>query len=188
MGGAALQGGAVGGAIGLTGGASLLVTASATAGANVAGGIANRAIQGQKTSVKDVAIDAAVGAVAGVGAKLIPKAIAAAKSKVQSAVGEAVKDGTNIIGPSSEYLDVTGKNSIPNFQTNVNPGEFGSNLEQSGFSKTVSGDGKASVFAKGQIKYSVRQSPQRAASGTPGPSASYSNGSEKEILKIRLRK
>ncbi len=94
-----------------------------------------------------------------------------------SEVADAVK--------SSEYIDISGKNSVRNIQTDVTPGEFGSNLEQSGFEKATTSDGKATTYTKGDAKYSVHESPQTSR-GTAGASATYSNGGKKVTTKIRL--
>jgi len=89
------------------------------------------------------------------------------------------------VAKSSEYIDISGKNSVRNVQTDVTPGEFGSNLEQSGFNKATTADGKATTYTKGDAKYSVHESPQTSR-GTAGASATYSNGAKKVTTKIRL--
>jgi len=89
------------------------------------------------------------------------------------------------VAKSSEYIDISGKNSIRNVQTNVTTGEFGSNLEESGFTKATTSDGKATTYTKGDAKYSVHESPQTSR-GTAGASAIYSNGGKKVTTKIRL--
>lgn len=62
---------------------------------------------------------------------------------------------------------------------------FISNLEKSGFSKSVSKDGNATVLIKGDAKYGVKQTPQTSR-GTPGASADYFYKTDETILKIRL--
>jgi RHS repeat-associated protein len=104
--------------------------------------------------------------------------------KVAEEAGQVAKV-TEQVGKSSEYLNVTGTNSLRNVKTNVNATEFGANLEASGFGKTVSKDGRATTYTKDNAKYSVRQSSQTSR-GTKGASADYSNGTKKPTLKIRL--
>lgn len=103
--------------------------------------------------------------------------------KAAEVTGEVEKAAD--IAKSSEYVDITGKNSVRNVQTDVTHAEFGSNLEESGFKKAATSDGKATTYTKGDAKYTVHESPQTSR-GTAGASATYSNGSKKEVLKIRL--
>ncbi|WP_233165983.1 hypothetical protein [Pedobacter sp. ASV12] len=128
----------------------------------------------------------AEGAVGSKGAGLAIDAVNGIRrgAKVAEEAGQLAK-ATQGAAKSSEYLEATGKNSLRNIKTNVNSGEFGTNLEKSGFTKTVSKDGRVINYTKGEAKYSVRESPQTSR-GTSGPSADYSNGTKQPILKIRL--
>ena len=64
---------------------------------------------------------------------------------------------------------------------NVSRADFGKNLESNGFSKSVSKDGKGTIYEKAGVKYTVRDS----AKSTGGPTAEvFKDG--KLIQKIRL--
>jgi RHS repeat-associated protein len=90
---------------------------------------------------------------------------------------EVVEAGAKL----SRYDDVTTGRSIPNRATNVSRAEFGKNLEAKGFAKTVSKDGKVTIFEKGGVKYTVRET----AKSTGGPTAEvFKDG--KLLGKIRL--
>lgn len=86
-------------------------------------------------------------------------------------------------GASSLYADVTGRSAlVKNVQTDLTRGQFESNLEAQGFTRSTSGDGKADVFTKDGDSYSVYTS-----SFTEGPSAQYTPaGAKHPTLKIRL--
>ncbi len=65
---------------------------------------------------------------------------------------------------SSRYEDITKGKSITNILTDTTKADFGANLEKSGFVKSVSKDGKATIYTKGDAQYVVRdQSNQNQA-------------------------
>lgn len=86
--------------------------------------------------------------------------------------------------PSSTFINITkssrGKSFITNLETNVTYKDFGRNLESNGFIKSVSKDGKVTIYTNGNQKYSLR-----AAEGKKAATAEYYNGNEKKH-KIRL--
>jgi len=81
-----------------------------------------------------------------------------------------------------DYIDTTRGGSVRNITTNVTPDEFGKTLESNGFTKSVSADGKATNYSKGNTKYSVYPN----ATSTGGPSAQVIKDG-KTIAKIRLK-
>ena len=84
----------------------------------------------------------------------------------------------------SKYLDRTKPGSrFPNRGTDVTRAELEKNLSESGWSKSVSKDGKVTNFEKDGARYSVRE----GAKSTGGPTADYyKKGSQSPDLKIRL--
>jgi RHS repeat-associated protein len=91
------------------------------------------------------------------------------------------KGRVNAEGNSSKYENSTNKNSEHNRSTDVKKEQFGKNLEDSGYSKSQSQDGKVTNFEKGEKKYSLRDN----AKSTQGPSADVYVGGER-TTKIRL--
>ena len=90
---------------------------------------------------------------------------------------ETVETGAKL----SRYEDMTTGRSVVNRGTNVSRAELGKNLEANGFAKTVSKDGKVTIFEKDGLKYTVRGS----AKSTGGPTAEvFKDG--KLVAKIRL--
>jgi hypothetical protein len=90
---------------------------------------------------------------------------------------EAVETGAKF----SRYEDVTTGRSVANRATNVSRADFAKNLESNGFTKTVSEDGKVTIFQKNGMKYTLRDT----AKSTGGPTAEvFKNG--KLVAKIRL--
>jgi RHS repeat-associated protein len=88
-----------------------------------------------------------------------------------------------LTGQASEYLDVTTGNSVRNIQTNVTRAEFESELSNSGWTRTLSSDGKVVNYARDGARYSVRAT----SDSTGGPTAEYFvEGAKKAILKIRM--
>lgn len=83
----------------------------------------------------------------------------------------------------SDYIKITKGTSIPNRQTKVTRMEFESNLISSGFTKTLSKDGKVSIFDNGKTKYTVRD----FSSSIGGPTAEIIQNGE-TTLKIRLER
>jgi YD repeat-containing protein len=57
---------------------------------------------------------------------------------------------------TSEYTDITTGGSIRNIRTDVGKAEFEANLVESGYVQTLSKDGKADIFTKGDSQYTVR--------------------------------
>jgi RHS repeat-associated protein len=81
---------------------------------------------------------------------------------------------------ASRYDDVTRGGSIENRATNVSRADFGKNLESQGFGKSVSKDGKVTIYQKDGVKYTIRDT-----SKSGGPTAEvFKDG--KLIRKIRL--
>lgn len=89
----------------------------------------------------------------------------------------------NADGRSSEYNDISRKNSVNNRETNVGKQEFGENLENSGYNKSQSKSGKVTNYIKGDKKYSVRDN----AKSTGGLTADSFKDNELKT-KIRLQK
>lgn len=85
---------------------------------------------------------------------------------------------------SSLYDDsITKSGSIRNVQTDVTPSKFVSNLEKSGFSKSVSKDGKVINLEKGSLKYSVRTK----TVGSKPPSVNvFKNGRPTHKIRLKL--
>ena len=84
---------------------------------------------------------------------------------------------------SSDYIDITRKGSVPNRATDVPRGEFEDNLLQNGWDRSVSKDGKVTIFEKDGARYTVRDTSR----STGGPSVEYFKpGSSSADLKIRL--
>jgi hypothetical protein len=81
-----------------------------------------------------------------------------------------------------DYIDTTKGGSVRNITTNVTPAEFGQTLEANGFTKSISADGKATNYVKGNTQYSLYSS----AKSTGGPSAQVTKNGQ-TILKIRLK-
>ena len=79
--------------------------------------------------------------------------------------------GTLIIAAAQDvvdYIDVTRPGSIRNIQTNITPDEFGRTLEENGYTKSVSADGNAVNYTKGDRTYSVYKA-AKSTGGTHGP-------------------
>lgn len=91
--------------------------------------------------------------------------------------GDAAVD----IAKSSRFDDVTKGGSVANRSTDVNRVDFGKNLEAQGFTKSVSKDGKATVYQKDGTTYSIYDK----AKSTGGPSVLVRKDGEL-IEKIRL--
>ncbi len=87
------------------------------------------------------------------------------------------------VGKSSKYEDITAKDSrYRNIQTDVTKTEFGKDLEAEGWTKSVSKDGKSTIYTKDGAKYAVRDYSNQGsitADFTPA-------GSSNPTLKIRL--
>ncbi|MGZ5446315.1 MAG: RHS repeat-associated core domain-containing protein, partial [Thermoanaerobaculia bacterium] len=91
--------------------------------------------------------------------------------------GDAAVD----IAKSSRFDDVTKGGSVVNRSTDVTRADFGKNLEAQGFTKSVSKDGKATVYQKDATTYSIYDK----AKSTGGPSVLVRKDGEL-IEKIRL--
>ncbi|QUW02599.1 hypothetical protein J8C06_09645 [Chloracidobacterium validum] len=87
-------------------------------------------------------------------------------------------------GGSSLYDDVTRAGSrVANRATDVTKSQFEKNLIDSGFTRSLSKDGKAIILEKDGAKYILRD----GAKSTGGPTADfYKAGSTSADLKIRL--
>jgi len=87
-----------------------------------------------------------------------------------------------IVGEFSLYRDITIPGSIPNIETDVTVSQFGSTLESAGYTKSVSANGTATIYSKGDLTYSVYPK----ATTTGGPTAQVKLNGE-VIGKIRLK-
>jgi YD repeat-containing protein len=82
----------------------------------------------------------------------------------------------------SEYEDITSGNSVRNIRTDVEKAEFEANLVESGYTQTLSKDGKADIFTKDGARYTVRNE-----SNSGYPTAEYvPAGAPRGTIKIRL--
>jgi YD repeat-containing protein len=81
---------------------------------------------------------------------------------------------------TSEYTDITAGRSVRNIKTDVEKAEFEANLVESGYAQTLSKDGKADIFTKGDKTYTVRD---ESNAGFPTADV-YVNGTR--TTKIRL--
>jgi len=87
-------------------------------------------------------------------------------------------------GGASLYDDITRAGSrVANRATDVTKSQFEKNLIDSGFTRSLSKDGKAIILEKNGVKYILRD----GAKSTGGPTADfYKPGSSAADLKIRL--
>ncbi|WP_035560724.1 hypothetical protein [Burkholderia sp. 9120] len=81
---------------------------------------------------------------------------------------------------TSEYVDITVGFSRRNIKTDVGKAEFEANLVESGYVQTLSKDGKADIFTKGESQYTVRDN------STSGYITADVKRSGSNIAKIRL--
>ncbi|MFL9907579.1 hypothetical protein [Paraburkholderia sp. RL17-337-BIB-A] len=85
---------------------------------------------------------------------------------------------------TSKYENITEGNSITNIETDVTKAEFEANLRNDGWTQTLSKDGKADIFTKDGVRYSVRDE-----SNAGRPTADFTPaGASRPTLKIRLPK
>ncbi len=150
-------------------------------------------IHTEYVAAPDVAGDVA-GAVIGAGVKYVKAARQAARTATEVAenAGQATSTvanaGSEVLpgskGASSLYEDATRANSrYVNRATDVTKSQFEKNLVDSGFTRSVSKDGKAIILQKDGAKYILRD----AAKSTGGPTADYYKAGSNSIdLKIRL--
>ncbi|MFM0155523.1 DUF6531 domain-containing protein [Paraburkholderia sediminicola] len=82
---------------------------------------------------------------------------------------------------TSEYTDMTVGRSVRNVRTDVGKAEFEANLRSDGWVQTLSKDGKADIFTKGERQYTVRDD-----SNEGSITAGYAVGGGKATVKIRL--
>ncbi|UXI70358.1 RHS repeat-associated core domain-containing protein [Tahibacter amnicola] len=84
----------------------------------------------------------------------------------------------------SNYEDVTDPGSrYPNRSTDVSKAEFEQNLTDSGWSKTVSKDGKVAIYEKDGARYVVRD----GAKSTGGPTADYYGPNNTGGIDVKIR-
>lgn len=84
---------------------------------------------------------------------------------------------------ASKYVDITKGGSVANRATDVTREQFERNLTDAGWNRSVSKDGKVTIYEKDGSLYKVRDN----AKSTGGPTADfYKSGSDKINLKIRL--
>ncbi len=111
------------------------------------------------------------------------EARAAASNAAKTDVATSTSAAINPASPSSSYVNGSGARSVPNRSTDVTRAELEANLSASGFSRSVSKDGKVVNYSKDGKNYAVRDN----ADSTKGPTADYSSsGTERVNLKIRL--
>jgi YD repeat-containing protein len=85
---------------------------------------------------------------------------------------------------TSKYEDITEGNSVTNIETDVTKAEFEANLRNNGWTQTLSKDGKADIFTKDGVRYTVRDE-----SNAGKPTADFTPaGATRPTLKIRLPK
>lgn len=82
----------------------------------------------------------------------------------------------------SEYEDITSGNSVRNIRTDVEKAEFEANLVESGYTQTLSKDGKADIFTKDGARYTVRNESNSGYSTAEYVPA----GAPRGTIKIRL--
>jgi RHS repeat-associated protein len=99
-----------------------------------------------------------------------------AGSGANSAAGSPPPDD----GDHTKVKDTTTGRSVRNTDVNISRADFEKNLEENGFQKSVSQDGKVTNFLKDDVKYSVRD-----FSNSRGPTVDMSRGGEL-VQKIRL--
>lgn len=91
--------------------------------------------------------------------------------------------GGKFANKASKYVDITKGGSVANRATDVTRSQFERNLTDAGWARSVSKDGKVTIFEKDGSRYMVRDN----AKSTGGPTADfYKAGSDKADLKIRL--
>ncbi len=95
----------------------------------------------------------------------------------------AASDRAVAAGEATQWVIQTGKSALAtDIQTNITAAEFGTNLEASGFVKSVAKDGVTTLYSKGNEVYSVYSK----ASSTGGPAANLNVGGQ-IVTKIRLQ-
>jgi hypothetical protein len=97
----------------------------------------------------------------------------------------AASDRAVAAGDATQWIVQTGKSALAtDIQTNITAAEFGSNLEASGYVKTLAKDGVTELYSKGsRVEYSIYPK----ASSTGGATANYFSDAGKVITKIRLQ-
>jgi len=85
-------------------------------------------------------------------------------------------------GQVSKYVDITAGRSVANRATDVPRADFEKNLLESGWTRSVSKDGKATVFEKDGAAYTVRDSSKEGSK----TAEYFKEGSQRADLKIRL--
>jgi RHS repeat-associated protein len=106
------------------------------------------------------------------------------------AAGRSLSDMVSGLGPEmnraqmSGYTDITRGGSVPNRELDLTRTEFESNLATGGWARSVSRDGKVTIFQKDGARYTVRGDSR--STGTP--TAEYFRpGSQSADLKLRLK-
>jgi RHS repeat-associated protein len=95
----------------------------------------------------------------------------------------AASDRAVAAGEATQWIVQTGKSALAtDIRTNITAAEFGTNLEASGFVKSVAKDGVTTLYSKGNEVYSVYSK----ASSTGGAAANLNVGGQ-IVTKIRLQ-
>ena len=95
----------------------------------------------------------------------------------------AASDRAVAAGEATQWIVQTGKSALAtDIRTNITAAEFGTNLEASGFVKSVAKDGVTNLYSKGNQVYSVYSK----ASSTGGAAANLNVGGQ-IVTKIRLQ-
>jgi RHS repeat-associated protein len=131
-------------------------------------------------NVRGAAVDLGISA----GAVLIPLPGAALAIKAERAAeaARAVEEAAIAEGKASRYIDKTEGSSVANRATNVSREEFEKSLAESGWERSVSQNGKVSIFQKDGAKYTVRDFSKEGSK----TAEYFRSGSDEASLKIRL--
>jgi len=118
---------------------------------------------------------------------LSPKALPAHFAQGQDLTDEDIngQEVPNESKDSTLYLSKTGKRAVDNRITDISQAEFEKNLQESGYNKTQSPDGKRTTYTKGNKSYTVRKDSKEGS-----PTADFRNnpnGTGKTDLKIRFK-
>ncbi|MBI2795524.1 MAG: RHS repeat-associated core domain-containing protein, partial [Gemmatimonadetes bacterium] len=113
----------------------------------------------------------------------VARVAVAVRALIRRATEEAATAGE--AAPATMYEPVAGgPRSVPNVKTNLTAEEFGQNLSSTGWSRSVSKDGKAILYEKDGARYSVRMNSNQ---GSPTGEYTPAGKTGRASVKIRLR-